>query len=309
MYCEFDLGGEGFGSHPVGGLTPVHTQTDRQLLTLYFTWVVRGLGVTLLEASHLYTHRQTDRQVLTLYCEFDLGGEGFGSHPVGGLTPVHTQTDRQLLTLLFTWVVRGLGVTLLEASHLYTDIQTDRQVLTLYCEFDLGGEGFGSHPVGGLTPVHTQTDRQLLTLYFTWVVRGLGVTLLEASHLYTDIQTDRQVLTLYCEFDLGGEGFGSHPVGGLTPVHTQTDRRVHTLYCEFDLGGKGVWESPCWRPHTCTQTYRQTDRYLHCTVSLTWVVRGLGVTLLEASHLYTASLSFGRTVKTSSFSALPNPLS
>ena len=76
------------------------------------------------------------------------------------------------------------------------------------------------------------------------MVRGLGVTLLEASHLYTDIQTDRQ-----------------------------------------------------------------TDRYLHCTVSLTWVVRGLGVTLLEASHLYTASLSFGRTVKTSSFSALPKPLS
>ena len=61
-------------------------------------------------------------------------------------------------------MVRGLRVTLLEASHLYTDIltyrQTDGQVLTLHCEFDLGGEGFGSHPVGGLTPVHRHTDIQ-----------------------------------------------------------------------------------------------------------------------------------------------------
>ena len=44
--------------------------------------------------------------------------------------------------------------------------------------------------------------------------------MLEASHLHTDRQRDRHVLTLYCEFDLGGQGFGSHPVGGLTPVHS-----------------------------------------------------------------------------------------
>ena len=100
----------------------------------------------------------------------------------------------------------------MEASHLYIDILTDRQVLTLYCEFDLGGEGFGSHPVWKPhTCTDIQTDRYLhCTVILTWMVRGLGVTLLEASHLYT---------------------------------------------------------------------YRQTDRYLHCTVSLTWVVRGLGVTL------------------------------
>ena len=546
LYCEFDLGGEWLGGHPVGSLTPVHTQTDRYLhCTVSLTWVVNGCGVTLLEASHLYTYRQTDRQVLTLYCEFDLGGEWLGSHPVGSLTPIHRQTDRYLhCTVSLTWVVKGCGVTLLEASHLYTARQTGtytvlwvwpgwwvvgespcwkphtctqtvRQVLTLYCEFDLGGEWLGSHPVGSLTPVHrqtdrylhctvsltwvvrgcgshpvgsltpihstdrqvltlycefdlggegcvgspcwkphtyTQTDRQVLTLHcefdlggewlgshpigsltpvhrhrqtdrylhctvsltwvvsgcgvtllevshlytdrqtdrylhctvsLTWVVRGWGVTLLEASHLYTDRQTgtytvlwvwpgwwvvgespcwkphtythtDRQVLTLYCEFDLGGEGLGSHPVGSLTPVHRQTDRQVLTLYCEFDLGGEWLWshpvgsltpihrqtdrqtgtytvlwvwpgwwvavESPCWKPHTCTQTqtdrqvltlycefdlggewlwshpvgsltpvhrHRQTDRYLHCTVSLTWVVRGCGVTLLEASHLYT----------------------
>ena len=89
--------------------------------------MARGLGVTLLEASHLHTDRQIDRQVLTLYCEFDLGGQGFGSYPVGSLTPIHRHTDRQ----------------------------TDGQVLTLYCEFDLGGEGFGGHPVGSLTPVHS----------------------------------------------------------------------------------------------------------------------------------------------------------
>ena len=85
---------------------------------------------------------------------------------------------------------------------------------------DLGVTLFGC-----LTPVHRHTDRQTdrylhCTVSLTWVVRGLGVTLLEASHLYTDRQTDRQVLTLYCEFDLGGEGFGSHPVGSLTPVHS-----------------------------------------------------------------------------------------
>ena len=153
-------------------------------------------------------------------------------------------------------MVRGLGVTLLEASHLYTDRQTDRQTdRYLHCTVSLTWvvRGLGvtlleaSHMY-----IERQTDRYLhCTVSLTWVVRGLGVTLLEASHLYTDRQTDRQVLTLYCEFDLGDEGFGSHPVGGLTPV----------------------------------QTDRQTDRYLHCTVSLTWVVRGLGVTLLEASHL------------------------
>ena len=184
----------------------------------------------------------------------------------GRLTPVHRHTDRQTdrylhCTVSLTWVVRGLGVTLLEASDLYIDILTDRQVLTLYCEFDLEGEGFGSHPVGGLTPVHRHTDRQTGTytvLSLTWVVRGLGVTLLEASHLYTDIltyrQTDRQVLTLHCEFDLGGEGFGSHTVGGLTPVLTyrQTDGQVLTLDCEFDLGGDGFRSHPVWMPHTCT---------------------------------------------------------
>ena len=62
------------------------------------TWVLRGLGVTLLEASHLYTDRQTDRY---LHC-----------------------------TVSLTWVVMGLGVTLLEASHLYTNRQTDRQTGT-----------------------------------------------------------------------------------------------------------------------------------------------------------------------------------
>ena len=105
--------------------------------------------------------------------------------------------------------------------------------------------------------VDRQTDRFLhCTVSLTWVVRDLGVTLLEASHLYTDRQTDRQVLTLDCEFDLGGEGFGSHPVRGLTPVHRQTDRQtdrqVLTLYCEFDLGGDGFRSQPVWKPHTCT---------------------------------------------------------
>ena len=69
--------------------------------------------------KRIHTFRQTDRQVLTLDCEFDLGCERFGSHPIGSLTPVHRQTDRYLhWTVSLTWVIRGLGVTMLEASHL-----------------------------------------------------------------------------------------------------------------------------------------------------------------------------------------------
>ena len=294
LYCEFDLGGEGFGSHPVGGLTPVH--------------------------RHTYT------QVLTLYCEFDLGGEGFGSHPVGGLTvQTDRQRDRQVLTLYceLTWVVRGLGVTLLEASHLYTDrqtctytvlwvwpgwwgvwespcwkphtcTQTNRHVLTLYCEFDLGGEGFGGHHVGSLTPAHRQTDRQTCTYTVLWVWPGWsglwkspcwrphtctqtyihtgtytvlwvwpgwgGVWESPSWRPHTCTQTDRHVLTLYCEFDLGGEGFGSHPVGSLTPVHSLVfvwsdgqDEFIlrfaeATLVGEVDLFTVLVPEAKLWDP-------------------------------------------------------------